>query len=117
MTIIVTACRVRADRARVVAGGFVVALLMLNTIALTAHLTPWIDAAHTRDAVERAARSNPRMQACGTLAVRGLPDSVDGAYVFRNSVSEAFERDLGLKVVTEGEGCAFEWNGREFTTR
>jgi hypothetical protein len=117
MTIIVTACRVRADRARVVAGGFVVALLMLNTIALTAHLTPWIDAAHTRDAVERAARSNPRMQACGTLAVSGLPDSVDGAYVFRNSVSEAFERDLGLKVVTEGAGCAFEWNGREFTTR
>jgi hypothetical protein len=42
-----------------------------------------------------------------------LPDSVRGAYVFRNGASEAFARDLRLNAVPGNAGgpCSFRWSG------
>jgi hypothetical protein len=47
--------------------------------------------------------------------VTKLPDTVRGAYVFRNGFQEALARDAGLRASDDAApGCVFEWNGREF---
>jgi hypothetical protein len=87
-------------------------LVVLGVVGTRLHLQPWRDAAALRDDVERAARSDAAMRACGTVTLGGLPDSVRGAYVFRNGAPEAFLRDLGLRAaVSDDPGpCAFRWD-------
>jgi hypothetical protein len=111
---VVSARRIRGAIPSAIAQCALVALVVLNSAATTMHLRPWIEAARTRDAVEQAARMNGRMQSCATIALTGLPDSVAGAYVFRNSVAEAFARDLALKIVTDRPDCSFEWRDGAF---
>ncbi len=53
------------------------------------------------------------MERCEAVVVGNLPDSVDGAYVFRNGGAEAFARDLQLDVTLAEERagpCSFRWN-------
>jgi hypothetical protein len=50
---------------------------------------------------------------CPTVILSNLPDSVGGAYVFRNGGVEAFARDLHLHAVLgddPGGRCAFRWS-------
>jgi hypothetical protein len=85
-------------------------LLTASAIGTRLHLAPWREAARLRDDVEAAARSSVRSTCSGTIAVSGLPDSVRGAYVFRNGVREAFARDLHLSVVEGPAGpCSLKW--------
>ena len=87
------------------------ATVALGAYGVPAHLVFWQHAADRRDVVEQAARDDGRMRACGTVALRGLPDSVEGAYVFRNGAPEAFRRDLGIRVdPNAGPLCTFEWH-------
>jgi hypothetical protein len=65
-----------------------------------------------RDQVEASVRS-AGLDSCLTVVVTNLPDSVDGACVFRNGAAEAFARDprLHATVAESGAGpCSFRWN-------
>ena len=74
------------------------------------HQQPWREAAAMRNAVQDAARNNRAMQVCGVVAVTRLPDSVRGAYVFRNGAGVALA-DAGLTVVpASAASCSFTWN-------
>jgi hypothetical protein len=95
-----------------VSHSLVIVLVALGLYGTRVHLRHWIEAAAVRDRVELAARSNPQMRACPEITVNRLPDSVRGAYLFRNGAREAFARDLGLRaMVTDDVGpCAFRWD-------
>jgi hypothetical protein len=90
------------------------AVLIATYVAtLPSHLMPWRRAGELRDRVERAVVTNPLMTICLTIHVAGLPDNIDGAYVFRNGASEAFRRDVGkgLSPMATGE-CSFAWDDK-----
>jgi hypothetical protein len=88
-------------------------LIAIGTYGTVLHQRPWQEAARVRDRVETAARG-PEMDACQEVSVSNLPDSVDGAYVFRNGAAEAFARDLQLEVKVVESGvqgaCSFRWD-------
>jgi peptidoglycan/LPS O-acetylase OafA/YrhL len=92
----------------------VLGLLVVSVFGANLQLRPWRRAAQLRDAVEAAALARA-VPACPSISLESPPDSIRGAYVFRNGLREAFARDLRLHV-TPGEaqeGCAFQWsNGR-----
>jgi hypothetical protein len=90
----------------------VVAVIALGAWGTRLHLRPWIEAAGLRDRVEAAARPNERLNACGMITLQDLPDSVKGAYVFRNGAREAFARDLHLDVTVgpARSDCSFRWD-------
>src|SRR5204862_1737334 len=74
-----------------------VAILAVGfAIGVRRHLQHWTRAAAERERVEASAAANRDMQACSAIAVSGLPDVEQGAYVFRNGAPEAFRNDLGL---------------------
>jgi hypothetical protein len=66
----------------------VVAACAIGIVGVRLNLVPWTRAAAMRDevlsAVERA-----RTSGCSEVWVRNVPDSVQGAYVFRNGLAEA----------------------------
>jgi hypothetical protein len=84
-------------------------LVAAGAVATHVHMTHWQEAAQLRDAVLTAA-ADPRMKACGQISIAGAPDSVRGAYVFRNGLAEALLLS-GLRVIdSPAAGCAFEWD-------
>jgi hypothetical protein len=92
----------------------VVALVVTGAIGLWLHQQPWQRAAGARNEVEAAAHHDVLMASCPLVQLAGLPDSVEGAYIFRNGVTEAFARDIHLNAVVARSGglCAFQWNPR-----
>jgi hypothetical protein len=89
-------------------GVIVVALVLaLNLPALRFNMVPWWEAAAARDRVLEAARRRLQVGDCRTLSGRGLPDSVRGAYVFRNGFDEAVRMGMGELLQPGGEAC--EW--------
>jgi hypothetical protein len=51
------------------------------------------------------------MQECRTVRLEKLPDSVRGAYVFRNGAPEALRDEAGLEVTGEAQpDCRFVWS-------
>lgn len=76
------------------------------------HIEPWAEASHLRDRVEAtlldAIRAAP--ESCDNVAVQNLPDSQDGAFVFRNGAAEAFARDIAVRVGAARPACSFEWD-------
>jgi hypothetical protein len=67
---------------------WVVAALTIGAVGLRVNFVPWTRAAATRDealsAVERA-----KISGCNEVWIRNVPDSVQGADVFRNGLPEA----------------------------
>jgi hypothetical protein len=93
---------------RVAVGG----LIAIATYGVRLHLQPWSEAAALRDRIEAAALE-PEIARCPVVTVRNLPDSVRGAYVFRNGPAEAFARDLQRTTVIDNNAvgeCAFRWD-------
>lgn len=90
----------------------VMGFVALQVCGTLLRLRPWKEAAELRDCVERAARSSERIKACRTVTLHNLPDSVRGAYVFRNGAPDASARDLGLRVSVAAERgpCSFQWS-------
>jgi hypothetical protein len=89
-------------------------VVFLGSVAARMHLRPWTDAASLRDAVLHAAAANGRLRQSGDPVLADLPDSVSGAYVFRNGAREAFASGVGLRItavtsVTTGP-CSFRWD-------
>jgi hypothetical protein len=91
-----------------------VVLVAMSIVGVRLHQRYWLAAADLRERVEQAAAANVTLRACPTVELRSLPDSVSGAYVFRNGAAEAFSRDLGIRVGSAGATCAFSWAGGQF---
>ena len=85
----------------------IVPLLVVFAFAARAHQSAWAAAAVERDRVLDAYR-NSGVQ-CTPTEIRGLPDQVRGAYVFRNGVPEAI---ASVAPSTIGNPrCVLVWDG------
>ena len=86
-------------------------LVAISGAATRIHLRPWQEAGHLRDRVLQAAAVNPQMRECANVAVSDAPDSVRGAYVFRNGLAESFRMTLGMIEVGSPSDaqCRFRW--------
>ena len=96
--------------AKTIAAG--VGLIVMAAYGTWLHLHPWNEAALMRDRVEASAL-DAGMNRCTVVALSNLPDSVRGAYVFRNGGPEAFARDLHLHAILDshpGGQCSFRWS-------
>jgi hypothetical protein len=87
----------------------VISLIALFAVATHSHQSAWIAAAHERDRVLAAFR-DARID-CANGEVRGLPDHVQGAYVFRNGFNDAVRRITSSTPAT----CDLAWDGERFT--
>jgi hypothetical protein len=86
--------------------------------ALRVHLRPWQEAARLRDTTLAAAQAQLQRLGCGHAAFEGLPDSVRGAYVFRNGFGAALERAWpGWQADDRGSSCVLAWSGSGFEAR
>ena len=111
-TLLVTMAAGTANPALKKCGGIGLGVLvLLGVVGVRTHQPYWQNAARTRDAVLMAARSDERLRRCGTVSLQGLPDTVFGAYVFRNGAALALSDVAG---VTLSEGavppCVFSWD-------
>jgi hypothetical protein len=89
----------------------IVPLLVVFAFAARAHQSPWAAAAVERDRVLEAYR-NSGVQ-CTPTEIRGLPDQIRGAYVFRNGVPEAIA-SVARSTIAKPE-CVLVWDGARFT--
>lgn len=92
------------------------AWMAAGALATRAHLESWQEAARVRDRAIRSAESALRRAGCEAARFQNQPDNVEGAYVFRNGLSEA----LGMPPAGATEGnrsCLLVWNGRRFEVR
>ncbi len=94
-----------------------VLVLAGGSVALVrAHQQPWRDAASLRELV--LAELDRASAECTTVQATGVPDSVAGAFVFRNGFPEAVaDRIPRLTVIPDGApaACRFVWTGSTFT--
>jgi hypothetical protein len=88
--------------------------MVVGAIGVQVHLTSWREAALIREQVLAAAEDTLRNAQCSPVSYLGAPDSVRGAYVFRNGLSEAIALRTGAKPVQSSGLCTFMWNGSEF---
>lgn len=84
------------------------------------HQRNWQLAAETRDEVLSSVEVVAKDSACERVVLLEIPDSVSGAYVFRNGLQEAL-RERGSNVVVTSPntesfpaGCRFVWDGDAF---
>ena len=102
-------------------------LLMTAALALMwaggtrLHLADWEGASRLRDRVLASADSQLRRTDCGMVHFTGIPDSVGGAYVFRNGFLEAIEAAATAGAGATGSpdkplapACAVEWRDDAF---
>jgi len=93
------------------------AVLAVSLVGVRSHLADWVEAARLRDAVLASATDRLHDSTCDVVFFANLPDSVAGAYVFRNGFIESLQgSDLKSRAaVGTGEPrCTVEWNGRSF---
>lgn len=110
-----------SPQARSRIGGLNLAVLVMTTacgaFGVRLHQQQWRSAAALREVVLTAAARTFPVIDCASMSVVGLPDSQDGAYVFRNGFSDALaKRGIDAPPIQEqNAACSFQWNGREFT--
>jgi len=93
------------------------AMVGLSVGALRFHMRSWLDAAALRDQVLRSAADALRDGSCAPEDFLELPDSIDGAYVFRNGFREALFLERGVAAVPgprPDSTCALRWRGDRF---
>jgi hypothetical protein len=92
-------------------------LVVINAAAVARHVQPWVEAGRLRDRVLTAAAGTSAMADCGEVTLEGLPDSIRGAYIFRNGAPEAFSRTMGIRITDTPPrvGCRFRWNAQNET--
>lgn len=94
---------------RFVSAACVTSMMATYAFAVHIHLAPWIEAATLRDKLELQALE--RASWCSTVEVASPPDSVRGAYLFRNGIDIALRRDVGLvSDSTAQPGCILRWD-------
>ena len=82
------------------------------TISTYGHVLVWQEASTVRDQVLASAQTLP-LENCAATEFVGVPDSVGGAYVFRNGFHDALKR-RGHDVLAGPGGCRFVWTGTSF---
>jgi hypothetical protein len=96
--------------ARALGACAIVSMLLMGAIGSRTHQRYWQNAAVSRDLLLDVAGKDGRLLACGTIAVLGLPDRVDGAYLFRNGADIALpSRGLTLTPAAPA-ACTFRWD-------
>jgi hypothetical protein len=99
-----------------VATSAMIGLILLSSYSTRENLQPWLEAAAARDRILKAAAANDSLRQCPSIAIVDAPDTVRGAYLFRNSIAEAFQRTLGVTVsATAPRQCSFRWNDHMLT--
>jgi hypothetical protein len=88
----------------------IVPLLVVFAFATRAHQSAWAAAAVERDRVLDAYRSSDVQ--CTPTEIRGLPDQIRGAYLFRNGVPEAIASVT--PPTTASPRCVLVWDGTRF---
>jgi hypothetical protein len=88
----------------------IVPLVVAFVFATRAHQSAWAAAAIERDRVLDAYR-NSGLQ-CAPTEIRGLPDQIRGAYLFRNGVPEAIASVT--PPTTANPRCVVVWDGARF---
>ena len=68
--------------------GLVAAVCAIGLMGVRMNFVAWTSAARMRDDV-LAAAARAKAAGCTVIWIRNVPDSVDGAYVFRNGLAEA----------------------------
>jgi len=69
--------------------------VLVSVLSVAREVGVWTRAADLRDRVLADARAAIARQGCVEATFVGVPDSVDGAYVFRNGFQEAMEPVIG----------------------
>lgn len=95
-----------ASRWRWASLGALAVLGVVWMIAWPSHIKPWHEAAALRDVVLRDAAQFVKSNRCGGLEVRGEPDNVRGAYVFRTGITDAMQK---LPYLVDGVPCLATW--------
>lgn len=88
-------------------------LCVVGAIGLRQHLAYWQEAAEVRDRTLEAAVRAADSRGCAAASFGSLPDSVLGAYVFRNGFPQALaEASAGRLRATSAPstGCSFVWD-------
>jgi hypothetical protein len=99
-----------------VATSAMIGLILLSSYSASQNLRPWLEAAAVRDSILEAAAANDSLRQCPSIAIVDAPDTVRGAYLFRNGIAEAFQRTLGLTVnASAPRQCSFRWDERTRT--
>lgn len=108
-------------RSLVVGRTVAVIVVAVYVVSVQWEVGAWRQAAELRDRVLADARLAIRAAGCQRPAFTRVPDSFNGAYVFRNNFGEALDRALGrprghaLVLEQRGEAdCAFTWTGDRF---
>jgi hypothetical protein len=100
-----------SSRARLTQSIATLLIIGVYLVGLRVHFVPWQKAAALRDRVERVAASDSRITSCHKVSIAKVPDNIEGAYVLRNGVVEAFARDIGIEVSPDAPPeCSFLWN-------
>lgn len=92
-------------------------LVLLSLTGLRAHLDNWQTAAQLRDRVLTSAIESIRGTPCVAVHFTNVPDSIGGAYVFRNGFAEALsETGYGSRVAAAAgpRECTLSWDGSSF---
>lgn len=113
------AWRQSAGLPRRLAVGFVVAMAAAGLVAGQQRVRVWTQAAAVRDRVVAEARTVLRTSPCPRVILLGAPDSLDGAYVFRNGLPLATGDGSATRIRTVpeagvGEACTFVWRDDRF---
>lgn len=86
-----------------------VLLIGLGLVGVRLHLAPWREAARTRDSFLVGVRNDPRTRTCRTISIATPPDSVRGAFVFRNGVHEALVAEGTTVSGDAPPDCVLRW--------
>jgi Tfp pilus assembly protein PilX len=83
------------------------------------HLQDWRRAAAVRDRVLASASSQLQETRCATVGFISIPDSVGGAYVFRNGFEDALARGQAYPAKpmvgqAKEPNCTLKWDGESF---
>jgi hypothetical protein len=91
----------------------VAVIVVVFAISVQREVGVWREAADVRDRVLAEARTTLNRSGCATAAFASVPDSVNGAYVFRNGFPEA----IGIPVADPNAAspeCTFIWMAGRF---
>jgi hypothetical protein len=103
----------RVSRRSLTFGVAIAGVVLVFVLSLQRELVVWRRAADLRDRVLSEAQVTLGASSCDRPTFANVPDSVDGAYVFRNGFPEA----VGLAAADpsrRAEECRFAWTGGGF---
>jgi hypothetical protein len=103
----------RVSQRPAVFGGAVAVIALVFTVSLQREIGIWQQAADLRDRVLADARTVRDTAGCPGATFANVPDSVEGAYVFRNGFPEALA-DSTRDPADVRPGCSFTWTGGGF---